>query len=387
MAVELQLLKVADLPGQSAVAYTGWSKDRATNDDLLVEFGDTAENRLTLLNSGVLERHHPKGHKRYIDVLDEIRNGMIDAATTVIKAALKRSGKSGTELLYLASSTPPDREGLWGVEIAKRCDIEEVRFSYMACNGAAGALLDVLNQPDLKNASVVIAGDEAIGYFVRPDNLVEVAVFDSGAAAFAFTPRNIELINGQTVIIPDKQAVISVPNMYDLPNEGLLPLPWWYSLEDDSAEVFRYCQKGIYQRLPMSEDPDHILMRGGETTKYFARAIPPIVATVLKDFYQDSQIQEKFAGQVINPWVSHQPSRGVIDIVQRQIGKLLKDTNIPVPEIPWVLDRTRMGNVSSATMLVALTELASQIEPGKVFNITAYGIGSSVTSMNLLFSP
>lgn len=47
------------------------------------------------------------------------------------------------------------------------------------------------------------------------------------------------------------------------------------------------------------------------------------------------------------------------------------------------MDQVGMGNSSSATTLIALAEIGARVDLRDPFNITAYGIGSAITSMNL----
>ncbi len=390
METELVNLKVRTLPNESALVYAGVGQS-VTNEDLVAKFisrwieeglsNEEIQLRIaTIEGSGITRRFFPPQlHKHNSSLLTE---GIVAGPTKLTQAAIEANGWSGADHLFLATSCPPDSNDDWAKEVAKNCGIPQVSTRYMTCNASVAEMLDIFMNGDLKNEKVVITAFEWLGGFVDPDDYVSQAVFGNGGAAFALRPKKWEFYGGQTFIKKDEDGVIRVPKMYDLAIlEEQVAVPSWYKIEAGSEGILSVSKNSVRLTIPKPiKDPAYIEMMGGATARYFGRFVPPIIKEGLEFFKEEYR---DFAKQhPIELIVSHQPSLVVIDFLRNLLRKrnTLEDINMP-----WVLDRAGISNLSSATTLITMAELLNEITKGNPFMVLAYGVGSSATYINLSY--
>lgn len=357
-----------------SIAYGGFGIP-VPNEELIKKFPQSAE---AIIGTGMTVRHHPPEWEigTFVDNKPHVGEEMVSCGTSTTNECLRANQWKGEEVdaFIVTSSAPPDEKGEWVKEIARRCGInpDVIKTYYLACAGAAVALLDVLKDPSFNGKKIIITAVEALGYLVDPQNATDRATFGNGAASIAFRPGiNIEARAGKTVILPDQEGVISSPYCYNALELKPDNPPDHYELRGGSERVFVYTLKqGVHLNLPLSKSRRSLEMRGMETAHLFKHIVPPVVEEVCLPFIDQLDL-----------CVSHQPSAPVIRHVVRLITKIKK--SLPNLRIPWVMDSAKMGNVSSATTLVAFAELFKQgkIPFDKPFNITSYGVGSAITSM------
>lgn len=357
-----------------------------TNQDIKARFAQQLQDAPGFLEAtGIVLRHHPFEPLPFLENRGKIGEEMTRIGIEVTRAAMIKVGWKEADYLALASSTPADEEGVWGQEIASATGLPAVGYHFLACDGAIDGFLSLLQRKeDFRGCRVVVAAIESLGYLINPDSLKDLTIFGNGAFAMAFRPDYVELINGKTRIEEDKLGVIRSPKTYNLPpQDRRLSIPSWYELGEEAESVFAVTSEGVFLKLPepqAEEDPKYLVMHGERTARYFARLAPPTLVEVIKEGYKRLVGQEQ-----IDLCVIHQPSRGVLGLIQRRIEAELRREGLPPLRSDWVLDKLGMGNCSSATTPAVLGYLAKmgEIVPGQPFNITAFGVGSAVTSMNI----
>jgi 3-oxoacyl-[acyl-carrier-protein] synthase III len=333
--------------------------------------------------TGIIQRHHtlPPVLRQEGDPLipPEEADRQVGIAASLTRTALQANGWDGADLLIVTSSIPPSDDFPAAVAEASGLSQTTPRYYLLACNGAVGALQDILRDGNLRDARVVITAIEGLSLGVDFTDPAPAAIFGNGAASMAFRPRAITFHAGQTTIVPDTLGVIKLPKTYDLPPAGdeqdLLP---WYSLEPGSEEIFACTADGVMTTLPISDHPHRAEMKGIPTARFFAKCVPPVVQQVLETCKEEGlAMPDPVFG------IFHQPSAGVLGLVNRNLEKMSASAGLPRLEIPWVMDKVGMGNVSSATTLIAWAHLEQQglVPRGQVVNITGFGVGASVTSM------
>lgn len=386
--VEAPLLskqEVISVTPQFAIAYGTWGKP-VTNQEIEDRFAEEVQANPDFLEAtGITLRHHPPTPTPFLENRGKIGEEMVRVGIETTRAALRAVDWDRADYLVLASSTPADEQGLWGQEIASASGIPTVGYHFLACDGAIDGWLSVLQRKEVfRGCRVVIAAVEPLGYLVNPQSFKDTTIFGNGASAIAFRTDDVELINGKTRIEKDTLGVIRSPTTYDLPSpKRRLSMPAWYELGEGAESVFAVSQEGVFLRLPepqAEEDPKYLIMDGGPTARHFAKIVPPTVMEVLREGYRRLLGQER-----VDLCVIHQPSRGVLGLNQRRLEAELRKAELPELRIHWVLDQLEMGNCSSATTFAALAQLArlGEIMPGRLINVTAFGVGSAVTSMNI----
>lgn len=378
--------EIVTVTPQFAIAHGSWGRS-VTNQEIKERFAKEAQAAPDFMDTtGIVLRHHPPQPLPFLENREKIGEEMIVAGIEVIRAAMTAVGWREADCLALASSTPADEKGEWGQEIANASGIPTVRYHFLACDGGIDAWLSVLQRKEIfRGCRVVIAAIEPLGYLVNPQSFKDTTIFGNGVSAIAFRPDEVELINGETVITRDTQGVIRSPKTYDLPPpEKRLPIPAWYELGEGAQDVFGVSREGVFLKLPEpegEEDPNYLVMHGGPTARHFAKIVPPTVMEVIREGHRSLLGQER-----IDRCVIHQPSRGVLGLVQKRLENGLRTEGFQL-ETQWVLDQLEMGNCSSATTFAALAQLTrlGKIIPGRPINVTAYGVGSAVTSMNIRF--
>lgn len=376
--------EVVKIPNKKiTIAYGAWGE--AVNNERLINQFTTEEDRKMIENTGITQRHHtlPPLAREKGDPLfprEEI-DKQIRIGAELTCQALQANGWEKADLLVVTTSFPPCSD--FPEQIAVQANLAGIptKYYYLACNGAVAAWHDILRDEKWKEAQVVITAVEGLSIGVDFEkDLTSAAIFGNGAASLAFSPQEVTLLAGRTVIEPDTQGVIKVPQAYKLPpveeRAPLSELPDWYEVKKEASKVFAFSEKGAMMLLPPSEDPYHSKMHPFRTTSFFARIVPPVVCSVLEE------CRFKLG-------VFHQASEGILDLVRKriekgrvEIGKILQAKS-PQLDIPWVLNKVGMGNVSSATTLLALAQLVreGQLPKGEPFNLTGFGVGASITSM------
>lgn len=374
------LKEVVPLGKEMVVVYGAWGEP--IDNKQLMELTKDPSQREMIEGTGITIRHHtlpPRSKEKDGSIIAEEQ---IEVGAKLTREALAVNGWGKADLLIVAVSAPPCDDFV--EQIAERAGLADVKATLycLACNGAIAALHDVLRADELKNSRAVITAVEGLSAGINLNqgevDIAGATIFGNGAASLAFSPeKSIKLITGKTVIVPDVEGVIRGPKSYKLPwPEERLEPPDWYELRPGADELFAFSSKKVVMKMPET-DSDHVVMKGRETAKFFTRIVPPEVCAVLEEYY----------GQHTQPviiGVFHQPSKIVLQLAGRHIGRgLAKMLHRPTLEIPWVLDKVEMGNVSSATTFAAWAQLkqANRLPRGEPFNITGFGVGASVTSM------
>lgn len=384
--------EVVKIPNKKlAIAWGAWG-EALENNELIRRFA-AEKDRKMIETTLITWRYHDLPHRlrkkgEPLFSLEE-KEKLINIGAQLTRLALWKNGWQDAELLIVTASIPPCSN--FPEEIAQRANLGKIptRCCYLACNGVPAALLDVLQDKDLRETRVVITAVEGLSPFIDFKDPASVAIFGNLGAAMAFLPYEIELLGGKTVVKPDRYGVIRVPKAYDLPAlEERQDKPEWYELEEGANEVFAFTKKGVMMLLPPSTNLlNYIEMDGSKTAKLFGRIAAPLVGDVLiKCFPKGISL----SGSLLV--ISHQPS-GVVRIVNNRIEReriqLQRELGIEWPrlEIPWVLDRAGVGNGSSATFPVALAKLAkdNQIPKENPFIFLGFGIGSSASAMGVKF--
>lgn len=368
------------------VVYGVWGRE-FDNEQLMNFVKDRPEKEQKLIDdmikgTGITKRHHtwpPRSRKRHSSLINEEQ---VTVGAKVTREALAANGWDKVDLLIVTASAPLSDD--FAEQIAERAGLAnaETKLYCLACDGAIAALHDVLRTDELKESRVGITAVEGLssGVNFNPGevDITCAAIFSNGAASFAFSPKNIELLAGKTVIVPDEYGVIRMPKTYSLPGpeERLAPPPW-YELEPGAEEKFAFTPNRVMMEIPEA-DSDYVQMDGFRTAKFFARVVPPMIRSLLEEYYQDRLSRLKTMLGVF-----HQPSAGVLGLANKGIRRILKNAGLPELNVPWVLDRVGMGNVSSATTPLTWAQLKKEgrIPKGEPFNITGFGVGASLTSM------
>jgi len=368
------------------VVYGVWGTE-FDNEQLMKLVKDRPEEEQSLINAmikgtGITKRHHtwpPRSRKEHSSLINEEQ---VAVGARVTREALAANGWDKVDLLIVTASAPLSDD--FAKQIADRAGLADVetRLYCLACDGAIAALHDILRTDELKETRVVITAVEGLssGVNFNPGevDITCATIFSNGASSLAFSPKNIELLAGKTVIAPDNYGVIRMPRTYSLPGpEERLEPPPWYKLEPGAEEKFAFTPNRVMMEIPEA-DSDYAQMDGFRTAKFFARVVPPVVRSLLEEYYQDGLSRLKTMLGVF-----HQPSAGVLGLANKRIEKMLKRANLPELSIPWILDKIGMGNVSSATTPLTLAQLKKEgrIPKEEPFNITGFGVGASVTSM------
>ncbi|MGQ9584142.1 MAG: 3-oxoacyl-[acyl-carrier-protein] synthase III C-terminal domain-containing protein [Anaerolineae bacterium] len=374
--------RVASLPeAQISIAYGAWGRP-FDNETLITMMG--VEGGRSLIEATLITQRHyiyPFPVRAEGDPLfppEEVERELTIGAA-LIRLALAANGWQDADLLIATSSLPPCDD--FPQRLAERAGLASrpTKRYYLACNGAVAALLDILQDDSLREARVVIASVEGLSVSSDGTDVAALAIFGNGAAAIAFRPRQITLLAGQTAIVPDTMGVIRVPRTYDLPPpaERRAPPPW-YTLAPGAEEMFAFGDDGVVTTLPVSRKVYHSEMEGLTTARFFARVVPPVVQELLESYRRvQAKVPERLFG------LFHQPSGGVLALVNRGLEKISAKLGLPRMDVPWVMDQVGMGNVSSATTPIALAHLmqAGRLPRGEAFNITGFGVGASITSM------
>jgi 3-oxoacyl-[acyl-carrier-protein] synthase III len=381
--------EVVSLGKEASIAHSPWG-ERVDNLRLRKIVGDAAweKNEKTIAATGISVRHHILLPELWERKDEEIAEEQIGIGAAITRRALRANGWDKVDLLIVSSSAPPCED--FAEQIAERAGLAnaEIRFYCLACNGAVAGLHDILQFARLKlipkNIRVAITPVEALSYGVnlkeREIDVLAAAIFGNYAASLAFTPESFKLLAGKSWVVPDEEGVILTPKgrSYKLPpEEERLEPPGWYQVETGAEEKFAFTQKRVVTKL-LESDSKYLKMKGLKTAFYFAREVGPRVGPFFKDYYQDKSIRPEVVLGIF-----HQPSAGVLGLINQKIRRSLDGVDLPALEIPWVLDRVEMGNASSATTFPAWAQLEKEgrIPKGQPFNLTAFGVGASVTSM------
>jgi 3-oxoacyl-[acyl-carrier-protein] synthase III len=366
-----------------AIAYGAWGRP-IDNETLFALSGVESEvERKTIEATGITQRHHlyphPERNPGDAPVPPNEAANQVELGAYLTRQALRANGWDGADLLIATSSILPKAHFAEAIAEAAALSGAQVKHYFLACNGAVGALFDLLHDASMRDSRVVITAVEGLSVGVKYSTPATAAIFGNGAASMAFRPREFTLVTGKTVIVPDTQGVIRVPHTYELPPlEERQARPAWYELAEGAEAMFACGPHGAMTTLPASHDPFHCEMEGLTTARFFARVVPPVVRAVLETCRQEHvELPDPLLG------VFHQPSAGVLGLVNRSLEKSLAAAGLPALNVPWVLDEVGVGNVSSATTLIVLAHLErkGQIPRGIPFMLTGFGIGASITSM------
>lgn len=401
MNAELVDPKVVKLPGEAAVVYAGFGR-AVTNDELIDKFRDRwseldpkqiAWNEGTIRESGMAIRYRNDPPVLFRDNPEIFREQVIETSVQLTKAASEINNWKDLRLLICVTSCPPDQNGDWTKEVARRCSASEVVERNLTCNGAISGLVDLFHSDNIgENDNVVVTAVEPLSLFTDPNDHISQAIFGNGGASLAFRKADFDFYGGKTVIAEDMDGVIRVPKMYDLaPLEERLVLPSWYEVREGGDKISSYTKSAVRLALPEPEgDPFKIRMNGGETAKYFSRQAVPEIVEGLRSY---GEMYGEFAlNNPVDFIVSHQPSRMVLKLISRRMTQAIEKSNrspgSQIPnfgenDVPWVLNRAGISNISSATTFVAMAMLADRIKERKPFMVVSYGVGSSISHLIL----
>jgi 3-oxoacyl-[acyl-carrier-protein] synthase III len=386
MTVELANAQVRRIPGV-AVAYGGVGRP-VTNPELWGEFEgrfqsdkDRQEARISMDGSGIILRYRPADGKLYSDAPELLRPETIGAASALTRKTLEANGWDKADYLIGVTSFPPDAKSQWVGEVAAGFGIREFGEVNATCNGSALAMVEVLKNPALRGSRVVIAAYEPLGRFTDPNDFMSQVIFGSGGAAIAFDPGSFKLLGAKTMIQQDTEGVIKVPKSYEVPGLSRQDkLPDWFVVEPGSEGIVSYSDRLVRITLPEPErDKSKLEMSGQGTARYFTKLVADALIDNLVRYYGETS---DALSNPIGLSVGHQPSKPVFSLVERRLKREIAGNDqlrgVTPPEMPWLLEKARMSNISPGTFLVALAESLGRIESqDKLFTGLGYGVGSS----------
>lgn len=403
MAVKLELANpvVRQISGITIV-YAGVG-ECINNDQLLKEFATRnrwndaaiAEADKTMANAGITHRYRPFDRMLYTDSPGLLREEVIGACKALTRLSLDAHKLDKVDVLYLVTSFPPDQKSQWAQEVGHSFGISNIVEVNATCNGSAWAMVQGLQE---RGGSMAVTAYEPLGRFTDPEDFASGGIFGSGGASMVLDRNSIKLLSAKTTVIRDEMGVIKVPRTYEINSleKTGASYPDWLEVREGSEGIVEYSSLLSRLALPVPENnPNFIEMNGSATVRYFAGLVINTLMDGLKSYYQDNP---DFAQQ--NPIMfvaGHQPSKGVFRVVGHKIRKEIVSYNQDRPEkdqlpldgvmdMPWVLDRARISNVSSATSLVALAELLDRVKKEKTFIKLAYGVGSSSGLLGLHYT-
>ncbi|QQG41834.1 MAG: hypothetical protein HYV90_00780 [Candidatus Woesebacteria bacterium] len=222
-----------------------------------------------------------------------------------------------------------------------------------ACAGAVGAFIDCLSDPALKNTRIVIAALEPLSYvidkshFHSPKSISIPAIFGDANTLIAFTPNRFHLDVKQILIQPD-HGVIKLNTLYDF---GQMPsnpasTPSHYRFGEGGESIFRYSESGAYLKIESPGQGASLSMDGMATGFFFGDQTASVITDLILE-HGDTDILRKLNGKNI---IMHSASKPVVD----RIAKLLRRSEhrfLDTPELPFLMDKARQSNGSSATTL------------------------------------
>lgn len=382
---------VTQITKEFAIAWGVFGR-RVTNDELLAEYYQGADPRERefaqrfLDGIGFKVRHHPYTITPFRQNRAAIREVMIQKSVRSAEMAMANLGWEGSNIDHIVVSTstspdPDDRIGEWGQEVASRVGASRIKVecSYLACDGAIGGWLYVLQRDELKGANVLIIATEVLGYLAN--NFKNRAIFGNGTSAMAFNTNSMDLLNGATCVVPDPHnGVISSPHTYSLPQND----PSFsknFQVNPEVKNMFSCNENGLF--VEMAETTEEFMtMLETPTAKHFAKTGAQNMFPVFKEYYELYGTKRP-----IKLALTHHPSKGVHTIKVARLLAALEKEGLPQPEIPWVEDSLGMANTSSATTPRVIADYFQQyrIPFGDVINITSYGAGKPTpfTSFNV----
>lgn len=386
MTVELANPQVRKIPG-IAVVYGGVGRP-VTNPELWGEFEGRWQSekemqgaRLSMDGSGIILRYRPIDGKLYADDPKLLRPETIGAVSALTRKGLDANGWDKADYLIGVTSFPPDAKSEWVEEVALRFGIPEFGEVNATCNGSALAMVEVLKNPALKGSRVVIVAYEPLGRFIDPEDFMSQVIFGSGGAAVAFNPGIFKLLGAKTMVQRDTEGVIKVPKSYEVPGLDMsAKLPNWFVVEPGSEGIVTYSDRLVRIALPEPEkDKSKLEMNGQGTARYFTKLVTDALIDNLVRYYSETP---DALNNPIGLSVGHQPSKPVFSLVERRLKREIATNDqlrgVTAPEMPWLLDRARMSNISPGTFLIALAESLERIEiQNKIYTGLGYGVGSS----------
>jgi hypothetical protein len=183
------------------------------------------------------------------------------------------------------------------------------------------------------------------------------------------------------MIQQDTEGVIKVPKSYEVPGLSRQDkLPDWFVVEPGSEGIVSYSDRLVRITLPEPErDKSKLEMSGQGTARYFTKLVADALIDNLVRYYGETS---DALSNPIGLSVGHQPSKPVFSLVERRLKREIAGNDqlrgVTPPEMPWLLEKARMSNISPGTFLVALAESLGRIESqDKLFTGLGYGVGSS----------
>lgn len=382
---------VTQITKDFAIAWSVFGR-RVTNNELLEEYyqgADTKEREFAqrfLDGIGFRVRHHPETPTPFRQNRAAIREIMIQKSVESAELAMANLDWNGSNIDHIVVSTstspdPDDRIGEWGQEVAYRigANRSKVECSYLACDGAIGGWLYVLQRDELKGANVLIIAAEVLGNLAN--NFKNRAIFGNGTSVMAFNTNSMNLLSGATYVVPDPHnGVISSPHTYSLPrNDPSFSKD--FQVDPEVKNMFSCNKNGLF--VEMAETIEEFMtMLETPTAKHFAKTGSQYMLAVLKEYYELYGTERP-----IRLSLTHHASKGVHTLKVARLLSTLEKEGLPPVKVPWVEDSLGMANTSSAKTPAVIGDYHQQfrIPVGEVINITSYGAGrpTPFTSFNI----
>jgi len=356
-----------------------------------------------------------------------VQNLMTGYITRLVDKVMEVRGWDSVDALFVGTQTIFE-EALDDVRAAlhrKGKNVGPIYWYRMACNSATAALIDTLREPAFAGQRVAVVGlDNLSGNTTDSTDPVTFATFGNGGAAMAYVPgKEIEVLDGETVVEYDTDGFFHVPYIINRPPKARpRALPADYRvLGEETQRRFHATENGLFLEIPEDEA---FRMDGRGTFRYFtSTGVTNLLWNVIDDY------RRKFTESLgrLGATIGHQPSQAVVDGLNRTLFRLTLENRNQEKEdagdeesmfstrdirkmmrsdlservaqlrklgidalslnIPWVMPDVGFNNTSAGTSLSALTTLAAQkvVMPGTAHVLLGLGVGASYQAHAIRF--
>ena len=305
-----------------------------------------------------------------------------DIGAILLKETLKAKGWEDGFDIFIDTSAflPTTINGM----ILDRLGINRVysRSYRYACAGAVGAFIDCLSDPSLQDARIVIGALEPLSLvldqsqFLSPSTVTFPSIFGDANTFLAFSPSHFHLENKRILIQPDG-GVIKLETLYNFsetPSEPL-SIPEHYRFANQGEKIFHHSPYGAFLEVPSPVNGASVSMDGMATGFFFGDKTTGVIIDLLKENGNMDMLKTLGHKNII----MHPASKPVVD----RIAKLLyrgKYKYLEAPALPFLMDKARHSNGSSATTLNRWRYMIenNMIDPQLPMLWIAPGIGSAI---------
>ena len=247
----------------------------------------------------------------------------------------------------------------------------------VACAGFAAAFIDSLADPSLVDNNIIILSREALGALfhrnhLKKENFAIPAIFGDHYVGFGFKPADYQLLYAESHVIPDNGVIRSI-TYYQKPQFNQAALPPHYVVSNTGESIFGYNERGAFIDIQAPDEDISTNMKRLKTAAFFGKETPPIFSRAYQQAYDILPARY--------PIVFHNPSRAVVELMNKYLAKDWRRPDVPLPQIPYLLDAMHSSNSSSATTPDIWQFMADEgmLDPSEPFIIGAPGIGSLIT--------